>query len=99
MGVDLPSFRELLAKSKILSSNATVAASSVSTPTANQTEFVNGTIPKSTPNTAISASTVTGEVAGMQSKSLGVKIDYEHVASLLAIVVVMGMLFSLSLEG
>ena len=95
MGIELPSFQELLASAKFMTSNATVVvATNVPASTANQTSIsVNGTSTKvaaTTGSVAIGATSATGT----ESKSLGVRSGCGYAASLLAVVSVLGMLLT-----
>jgi hypothetical protein len=96
VGVDLPSFQELLANAKAMSSNATVVATSVSTPTANQTiNSANGTTSRNSTVTATNGSMIgSASATRAQNESLGVRSDYGYAATLLAVVSVIGMLLA-----
>lgn len=97
MGVDLPSFQELLANAKATSSNATVVATSVMTPMANQTIICgNGTTSRNSTVTATNGTVASGSAGatGAQNQSLGVRSDYGYAATLLAVVSVIGMLLA-----
>jgi len=97
VGVDLPSFQELLAGGKAITSNATVVATSVSTPTANQTTIsANETTSRSSTVAATIGSGAIGSAnpTRAQNKSLGVRSGYGYAASLLAVVSVIGMLLA-----
>jgi hypothetical protein len=86
-----------LANAKATSSNATVVATSVSTPTANQTiNSANGTTSRNSTITATSGNVAGGSTGATraQNQSLGVRSDYGYAATLLAVVSVLGMLLA-----